>query len=1081
MKTELVDAKKKFNMKISVKFTIPNLSFLLLFFVVIGIVLNTIFQEDVNDKVKQKVDDNEAQITSVLNTVDAAYTDLVKTSINVLKDECKQFGAPMLAENVTINSNTTKNLYFGKSAVANNFQIVDNVKNIAGGVATIFSRNGSDFYRISTNVKNESGARAIGTSLDPNGKAYAAVVQGNSFYGVTDILGKPYFTAYEPIKDAKGSVLGVYFVGYQLNTIDILAQTVKNSRILENGFIALADGKGKILFNSDNVQPTDIENIISGKNAEWIVEKNNTNKLGFTAHFAYMKKDLNSRMWQTIIWTSIGSLICIILIALVIQVLMHFLILKPLKIIDKAAEQLAGGIVDNKLNVKSRDELGKLTNSFNDIIDAVTVLSTEARMLTHNSLEGQLTYRANPELVQGVYKEILAEVNAALEGIINPLNVATECMERISLGDIPEPINDDYKGDYKKFKQSINQLINTFNLLVTDALWLSDSADTGQLRNRADADKYQGDFKKIIIGLNGTFEFLMEPMDIMIDFLNKMSRGEQYEIITQTYRGDYAQIKNSINNMLTTLNSIFSAVNSLTEAAIAGNLEKRADESQFSGSWRDIVHGINQTLDSVIKPLSIAAQYIDRIAKGDIPQKITDHYRGDFNALIGNLNTCIESVNNLVKDSLMLARAAEEGNLEARADDTKHNGDFRKIIRGINHTLDDLLKPIEEAVGVLSEMAEGNLSIRMVGEYKGGHATIKNALNQSLDLMPFKETIEILKLMAEGDLTKKMEGEYKGESLELKTALNQTLESINHILSQVIMTVEDVNRGALQVSDASSALSQGATEQAASLEEITSSMMEIGSQTKLNAENANVASHITTGARDAAEKGNKEMHELSDAMNEISDSSKNISKIIKVIDEIAFQTNLLALNAAVEAARAGRHGKGFAVVAEEVRNLAARSASAAKETSELIENSIKTVEKGTSLVTRTAEALEEISINSVKAADVVGEISQLSNEQAEGISQISEGLNQIDKVTQTNTASAEESASASSELSTQAEELRAMVLRFKISNQSAHGVIAEDDYLDDFSSTKHRSLSHHSRALLAHNEPVDEILDLEEF
>lgn len=297
---------------------------------------------------------------------------------------------------------------------------------------------------------------------------------------------------------------------------------------------------------------------------------------------------------------------------------------------------------------------------------------------------------------------------------------------------------------------------------------------------------------------------------------------------------------------------------------------------------------------------------------------------------------------------------------------------------------------------------------------------------------PVKKLSKVAELIADGDLNIDVNITTKDEIGALAGSFRRMADNLNDVIGNIASASEQVASGSKQISDSSMALSQGATEQASSIEQLTASVEEIASQTKQNADNAVQANHLAETARTNAAKGNNQMKDMLKSMDDINESSKNISRIIKVIDDIAFQTNILALNAAVEAARAGQHGKGFAVVAEEVRNLAARSANAAKETTTMIEGSICKVAEGTKIANQTAEALNEIVEGITKVANLVGDINVASNEQSAGVSQVNQGIMQVSEVVQTNSATSEETAAASEELAGQAELLKDQVSRFKL-------------------------------------------------
>ncbi|CAM5407700.1 HAMP domain-containing methyl-accepting chemotaxis protein [Thauera mechernichensis] len=459
----------------------------------------------------------------------------------------------------------------------------------------------------------------------------------------------------------------------------------------------------------------------------------------------------------------------------------------------------------------------------------------------------------------------------------------------------------------------------------------------------------------------------------------RMARGDFAFDLQSDAKDEVGSVVRAVAGVQTSVKRMIDDASMLADAAIAGKLATRADASRHEGDFRKIVNGVNATLDAVIGPLNVAADYVNQIAKGAIPARITDSYNGDFNTIKNNLNTAIDAVNALVTDANMLAQAAVEGRLSTRADASRHHGDYARIVQGVNATLDAVIAPIDEVKRVMVALSGGDLTQKITDNYAGDFQVLQNAVNESMD-------------------------------------------KLAEIIEQVRGAADALTNAAGQVSATAQSLSQSSSEQAASVEETSASIEQMSASINQNSENAKITDAMATKAASEAGEGGQAVKSTVEAM-------KNIAGKIGIIDDIAYQTNLLALNAAIEAARAGEHGKGFAVVAAEVRKLAERSQVAAQEIGQLAGNSVHLAERAGTL-------LDEIVPSINKTSDLVQEIASASQEQTAGVGQINNAMGQLNKATQQNASASEELAATAEELGGQAGQLQELMDFFTV--VSAH-------------------------------------------
>ncbi|NCD34329.1 MAG: HAMP domain-containing protein [Spartobacteria bacterium] len=590
--------------------------------------------------------------------------------------------------------------------------------------------------------------------------------------------------------------------------------------------------------------------------------------------------------------------------------------------------------------------------------------------------------------------------------------------------------------------RAMDEIAETLSGLLSHADDMVKSVMHGQLRQRAEMTDFEGAYAQLIHGFNAIMESIggiMDSVPTPVFFLNASSEL----IFVNKAAGSFWHVASEELEALSTAEVLKS--DALLEAVQQTILEgepqqERADITLNDGEHHLIaqcvpVHDrssttvgsilILQDMTDIVRANAVAESRANEAHQAmEMERKRADYQSGCVEKLVANLHHIAEG--NLSIDVSL----AETDNV---VQDVFNN--FTMINHALAETAGNISRLVDDAASLAEAGANGCLDVRAdAGAHQGAYGRAVEGMNQLMDAfsVPLEDAIAVLNAAAANDLTVHTSVSCKGQLKELMEHLDQTVCNLAEALESVADAANSVNDGVEKIGTSSNKMLADATDQAAAIEQINSSMTEVGGQFKDNTNKAQQASRLSEDMKRAATDGSLKMSHMVESMNRIDLSSKQMAKTMKVIDDIAFQTNLLALNAAVEAARAGVHGKGFAVVADEVRNLAARSAAASSETAQLIEKSTAETRQGLDAATTAAQSFDKILKGIHETNDIVRDIAESSQDQTAGLAEIRSALQHIDEVTQHNAASAESAADIVAKLGDQADDLQQMLQRFTL-------------------------------------------------
>ena len=464
-------------------------------------------------------------------------------------------------------------------------------------------------------------------------------------------------------------------------------------------------------------------------------------------------------------------------------------ITKPLSEAVAINNKLAEGDLSVTVNVDRSDEVGQLLAAMKNMVDKLKEIMGDINMLSDAAVQGKLAARADVSKHAGDYQKIVQGINDTLDAVISPLNVSAEYVDRISKGDIPSKITDEYKGDFNEIKDNLNACIDAVKALVADANALEFAAMEGKLAIRADASKHQGDFRAIVEGVNNTLDAVIGPLNVAAEYVDRISKGDIPPKITDEYNGDFNEIKNNLNNCIDGLGGVVECNAVLKRMSVNDHTKK------VEGEYVGLFASVSEATNLVRTRLLAITRMFANLSMGDtsdLAEYEKVQKRSDEDVTIPAIIKCMQNINLLIEDMTVLSNAAVEGDLAKRADAAKHNGGYRMIAEGVNNTLDAVVGPLKKAASCMDQISKGDIPPKISEEYKGDFNELKNNLNNCIDgLGGLVECNAVLKRMAFNDHTKKVEGHYVGLFASVSEATNLMRER----LLAITRTFTDLSMG----------------------------------------------------------------------------------------------------------------------------------------------------------------------------------------------------------------------------------------------------------------------------------------------